>query len=39
MGKRKIEIDENILISDDDAQNLTEGSQIRLLGLGNVVNY
>ncbi len=36
MGKRKIEIDENILISDDDAQNLTEGSQIRLLGLGNV---
>jgi glutamyl-tRNA synthetase len=37
MGKRKIEIDENILISDDDAQNLIEGSQIRLLGLGNVV--
>ena len=36
MGKRKIEIDENILISDDDAKILKEGSQIRLLGLGNV---
>jgi len=36
MGKRKIEIDENILISNDDAQNIKEGSQIRLLGLGNV---
>jgi glutamyl-tRNA synthetase len=37
MGKRKIEIDENILITNDDAQNLKEGSQIRLLGLGNVI--
>jgi glutamyl-tRNA synthetase len=36
MGKRKIEIDENILISNDDAENIKEGSQIRLLGLGNV---
>jgi glutamyl-tRNA synthetase len=37
MGKRKIEIDENILIAVDDAKNLQEGSQVRLLGLGNVV--
>jgi glutamyl-tRNA synthetase len=37
MGKRKIEFDENILITSDDAQNLKEGSQIRLLGLGNVI--
>jgi glutamyl-tRNA synthetase len=37
MGKRTIEIDENFLISGDDAQNIMEGSQIRLLGLGNVV--
>ena len=37
MGKRKIEIDENILISENDAQDIKEGSQIRLLGLGNVV--
>ncbi len=36
MGKRKIEVDENILISNDDVQNIQEGSQIRLLGLGNV---
>jgi glutamyl-tRNA synthetase len=36
MGKRKIEIDENILISENDAQGIKEGSQIRLLGLGNV---
>ena len=36
MGKRKIEIDENFLIPGDDAQNIKEGSQIRLLGLGNV---
>ncbi len=36
MGKRRIEIDENILISENDAQSIKEGSQIRLLGLGNV---
>jgi glutamyl-tRNA synthetase len=36
MGKRKIEIDENILICGDDAQNISEGTQVRLLGLGNV---
>jgi glutamyl-tRNA synthetase len=37
MGKRKIEIDENFLITEDDAQNIKEGSQVRLLGLGNVI--
>jgi glutamyl-tRNA synthetase len=36
MGKRKIEIDGNFYISGDDAQNIKEGTQIRLLGLGNV---
>lgn len=36
MGKRKIEVDENFYISGDDAQNIKEGTQIRLLGLGNV---
>ena len=36
MGKRKIEIDENILISEDDAKNIKEHTQIRLIGLGNV---
>ncbi len=37
MGKRIIEIDENFYISGDDAQSIKEGTQIRLLGLGNVV--
>lgn len=36
MGKRTIEIDENFYISGDDAQSMKEGTQIRLLGLGNV---
>ena len=36
MGKRKIEIDENILISEDDAKNIKEHTQIRLMGLGNI---
>jgi glutamyl-tRNA synthetase len=36
MGKRKIEVDENFYISGDDAQNIKQGMQIRLLGLGNV---
>jgi glutamyl-tRNA synthetase len=36
MGKRKIEIDGNFYISGDDAQNIKEGTQIRLLGVGNV---
>ncbi|MFB5635033.1 MAG: glutamate--tRNA ligase [Nitrosopumilus sp.] len=37
MGKRKIEIDGNFYISGDDAKNIDEGTQIRLLGLGNVL--
>ena len=36
MGKRKIEVDGNFYISGEDAQNIEEGKQIRLLGLGNV---
>ena len=36
MGKRKINLDENIYISGEDAENIKEGTQIRLLGLGNV---
>jgi len=36
MGKRKIEIDQNFYISGDDAQSIKEGTEIRLLGLGNV---
>ncbi|MGH1566320.1 MAG: glutamate--tRNA ligase [Nitrosopumilus sp.] len=37
MGKRKIEIDENFYISGEDAQNIKQGTQIRLLGLGNIL--
>jgi glutamyl-tRNA synthetase len=36
MGKRKIEIDGDFYISGDDAQDIKEGTEIRLLGLGNV---
>jgi len=36
MGKRTIEFDENFLISGEDAENIKEGLQVRLLGLGNV---
>lgn len=36
MGKRKISLDENIYISGEDAENIKEYTQIRLLGLGNV---
>jgi glutamyl-tRNA synthetase len=36
MGKRKIEVDGEFYISGDDAQNIKEGMQIRLLGLGNI---
>ncbi len=36
MGKRKINLDENIYISGEDAENIKDGTQIRLLGLGNV---
>ena len=37
MGKRKINLDENFYISGEDIENIKEGTQIRLLGLGNVV--
>ena len=36
MGKRKINLDENFYISGEDVENIKEGTQIRLLGLGNV---
>jgi len=36
MGKRTIEIDGYFYISGEDAQTIKEGSQIRLLGLGNI---
>ena len=36
MGKRKIGIDGNFYISGEDAQDMKEGTQIRLLGLGNI---
>ncbi len=37
MGKRTIKVGKEFLISGDDAENITEGSQIRLLGLGNIL--
>ena len=36
MGKRTIDVDGNFYISGDDAQDIKDGMQIRLLGLGNV---
>ena len=36
MGKRKIEIGSGFYISGEDAEMIKEGTQIRLLGLGNV---
>jgi glutamyl-tRNA synthetase len=36
MGKRKIDVNGEFYISGDDAQNIKEGMQIRLLGLGNI---
>ena len=35
-GRRKVELDENIYLSDDDAKILSSGDQLRLMGLGNV---
>jgi len=37
MGKRRLEVNENFYISGDDAQEIKEGKQVRLLGLGNVL--
>ncbi len=36
MGKRKIEVDGNFFISGEDTNDIKEGMQIRLLGLGNI---
>ena len=36
MGKRKIDVDEDFYISGEDAKEIKEGTQVRLLGLGNV---
>ncbi|MFQ6025417.1 MAG: glutamate--tRNA ligase [Nitrosopumilaceae archaeon] len=36
MGKRKVEIDENLYISKEDAENLRVGNHIRLMNFGNV---
>ena len=36
MGKREIEIDGNFYISGEDVHDIIEGTEIRLLGLGNV---
>ncbi len=36
MGKRKINVDEDFYISGEDAENIKEGTKIRLLGLGNI---
>jgi len=36
MGKRKMEIDENLYLSETDASDLNSGDHIRLIGLGNV---
>ena len=37
MGKREIVIDENFYISGEDTKNIKQGTQIRLLGLGNIL--
>jgi len=36
MGKRIVEFDDTVLISEEDAQNIRAGMQVRLLGLGNI---
>ena len=36
MGKRVVEVDGNIYLSADDTKNIAIGSQLRLMGLGNV---
>ena len=37
MGKRRVEIDGDVLISGEDADSIKENSQIRLLGIGNIL--
>lgn len=36
MGKKTVEFDDIVLISEEDAQNIRAGMQVRLLGLGNI---
>jgi len=36
LGKRKLDLDENILLSTDDTKNIKPGDKLRLMGLGNV---
>jgi len=36
MGKRVVEVDGNILLNGEDVQNISEGTRLRLMGLGNV---
>ncbi len=36
LGKRTVEHDGNIFLDSDDVKNFSEGSKIRLMGLGNV---
>ena len=36
MGKRKVAIDENIYLSAEDTKDVNPGTQLRLMGLGNV---
>lgn len=36
MGKRIVEIDGNIYLDAEDVKNISAGSQLRLMGLGNV---
>ncbi len=36
MGKRKIEFDENFYLSEEDTKDITVGTKLRLMGLGNI---
>ncbi len=36
MGKRTIGVDGNVFLSSEDVENVSEGSQLRLMGLGNI---
>jgi len=36
LGKRRVEIDENLYLSEIDTSNLNSGDHVRLMGLGNV---
>jgi glutamyl-tRNA synthetase len=36
MGKHKVDIDENLLLSENDATKLSPGSHVRLMSLGNI---